>query len=179
MKKENQFFLNIIKEYIKNEPSTIQDGIDWNTIFGYSKAHQLTAIVYHQCKSVIPEEYFPYFDMAAKATLYSNVKRKKLAEDTLTLLRKHGIKCFIVKGFEIAEYYPTPMYRTMGDTDIVVENMDEADAILGKNSFCAIAKRNNKEFQYIKDGMEFELHNRLSYKDVINTEMSRVTGREN
>ena len=166
--KEKTFFLSIIKDYIDGKKTEADESVDWKMIFDYSQSHQLVAIVYHQCKSFMSVDITDAFKSSTFSTIYSNRNRKKLTENILSILKESGISCFLIKGFEIANYYPNWEYRTMGDTDIVVDDLEKAHEILLNNNFQNISKNKEKEFQYCKLGIEYELHGRLVYDEAIN-----------
>lgn len=81
---------------------------------------------------------------------------------------------FVIKGPEIAEYYPVPALRTMGDVDIVVKDRSVAHEVMIKQGFTNITKLSDREWQYYKMNMEFELHDRLVYKELINMDLQEV-----
>lgn len=86
----------------------------------------------------------------------------------MSVLRENGVNSFLIKGFDIEDFYPNWQYRTMGDTDIVVEDLEKAHGILLEDGFRNTSKNEDKEYQYLKQNIEFELHDRLVYEDVIN-----------
>jgi len=171
--KEQHFFLSIIKDYIHGSKTEVYETVDWQATFDYSQSHQLTAIVYHQCKSIIPQNIFEAFKSYSLSTIYSNINRRKTTESVIDLLQENGIECFLIKGFDIADYYPNWQYRTMGDTDIVVNDVEKSHNILLGAGFKNLSKNKDREYQYSKQNMEFELHDRLVYEEAIN--LDRIT----
>jgi hypothetical protein len=65
----------------------------------------------------------------------------------------------------VANFYPHPELRTMGDTDLVVnsENREKLDSILISLGFENNSKNPNREWKYFFNNMELELHNRMIY----------------
>lgn len=167
MTKEQYYFLTIIKDYICGCKTEAKD-VGWQTVYTFSQSHQLAAIVYHQCKKFIPVADIDSFKSVSLSTIYSNTNRKKITEEILSLLRKNDINCFLIKGFDIADFYPNWQYRTMGDTDIVVDDLEKAHDILLGVGYKNLSKIKDREYQYSKQNMEFELHDRLVYEEAIN-----------
>lgn len=168
MTKDQHYFLSIINDYIQGSKTEVYETIDWQTILNYSQSHQLTAIVYHQCKSFIPQSVFETFKACSFSTIYSNTNRRKTTENVIDLLQKNGIDCFLIKGFDIADFYPNWQYRTMGDTDIVVDDREKSHNLLLDAGFKNLSKIKDREYQYSKQNIEFELHDRLVYEEAIN-----------
>lgn len=66
-------------------------------------------------------------------TLVMNHANKKTVQDILVLrFAKTSIRFAIIKGLTIAQYYPDPELRTMGDIDILVakEDFEEAGEVM-------------------------------------------------
>lgn len=167
MTKEQYFFLSTIKDYICGCKTEAKD-VDWQIVYSYSQSHQLTAIIYYQCKNFIPDPISDSFKSAGLSTIYSNINRRKITDDLMSTLKESGISCFLIKGFDIANFYPNWQYRTMGDTDIVVDDLERAHGVLLGEGFRNISKNKDREYQYSKQNMEFELHDRLVYEEAIN-----------
>lgn len=172
MTKEQHYFLSIVKDYVCGLKTEPDNTVDWQKMFVYSQSHQLTAIVYQQCKGFISAEFIEQFRSVSLSTIYSNTNRRKITEDILFILRNNDIDCFLIKGFDIADLYPNWQYRTMGDTDIVVDDLEKAHSILIDNGFKNLSKIKDREYQYSKQNMEFELHDRLVYEEAINLDSS-------
>ena len=57
---------------------------------------------------------------------------------TVSLLEKHGITCFVMKGISLAASYPVPEYRKLGDLDLYIndkKDFQRAEQILHKNGY--------------------------------------------
>ena len=167
MTKEQSFFLSTIKEYICGLETAAED-VDWWTIYKYSQSHQLTAIIYHQCKEFLPSDVSEAFKSASLSIIYSNINRRKITEALLLTLKKNSIDSFLVKGLNVAEYYPNWQYRTMGDSDIVVDDLQKTHLLLIERGFDCISQTKDREQHYSYMGMDFEIHDRLVYDQVTN-----------
>lgn len=174
MTKEQDIFLSIVKDYIHGSKHEEYETTEWKKILEHSRSHQLTAIVYAQCRAIIPKDFAEEFRAVYLATISTNVKRRKISNTILTLLKECGVGCFTVKGNNIACYYPNWEYRTMGDTDIVVNDLEKAHSVLRGNGFQGISKTKDREYQYSIQNMEFELHDRMVYEEAINLDSTTV-----
>lgn len=81
---------------------------------------------------------------------------------------------FIVKGPEIAKYYPFPAFRSMGDLDVVTKDRDTARLVLEELDFSVIIEENCDDWKCYNHSLEIELHDRLLYDSPINTERLKV-----
>ena len=84
----------------------------------------------------------------------------------LQLLDDNHIDCVILKGAAAALSYPQPMLRVMGDVDFLVRRADyeKTANLLEQNGFKLAHEKNSKShhYEYIKDGISYELHKRLA-----------------
>lgn len=124
------------------------------------KKHEVEAIFYYQTK-------LPEFMKAYSLTLYSNTNREDMIQK---LTSTFTFPYFIVKGSSAAELYPVPTLRTMGDIDLAVqvENRSTVHEILINQGYECRSKQSDREWQYYKNGMEFELHDHLIYSEAVN-----------
>lgn len=59
MEKEKLFFLQVLADYMNKRPTQVPDGLDWSILEEIGQAHQLTGVIYHQCRNSITESDFP------------------------------------------------------------------------------------------------------------------------
>ena len=77
------------------------------------------------------------------------------------------IQYFSVKGLAIADYYPMPALRTMGDIDLVVKDKENVKNLLITIGYSFNEEEFNgwfNEWHFFKHGVEFELHDYLMYE---------------
>ncbi len=126
---EQRFLLQILSDYISLNETRQISGIDWHGLYTLSKNHEVTGIIYYQCKRYIPEECSYKYERSYAASLYYSTIIKNAVTTIRNALKDNSINAFIVKGVEIANYYPQYYLRTMGDVDIIVEPGAKARAI--------------------------------------------------
>ena len=121
-----RFFIRILADHIDHRNTALVDDIDWNVISCLSSSHDVDGIVFYQCKGFIPAEYYKQYEELFGLSVFESAKRKREFVNVQGLLKSADIPFFTVKGFNVAEYYPVPVLRTMGDCDIIVNQGDMA-----------------------------------------------------
>lgn len=143
---------------------------DWEEIVNSCKKHEISCFLYSQCSEIIPTPYNKEIEQQFSAALFFYANRIEIEKEIKERLNEKGIESFIVKGSLIAEYYPKPFFRTMGDTDLVVHRKDRDDvhAMLLSMGFHNQSKYDDREWVYEKNGMKLELHDHLVYLESVN-----------
>lgn len=158
MTKEQVFFIQVIRDHLNKDNTFIPDELNWDNIKKYAKQQQLEGIFYSQTKN-------PAFLSAFSSTAFYSSNRAVLLKN---LLKEISTPYFIIKGSEVAQLYPVPALRTMGDTDIVVRDRASVHEVLLSQGYECRSKNDDREWQYYKMNMEFELHDRLVYNEAVN-----------
>lgn len=164
MTKEQELFLKIIGNHLCQNKTVQIDDVDWKELYNIAMSQQMTAIVFKQCKKFIPGEYYSDFHSLTVNTLVLSKTKKELAIDTVKILNDAGVKSFLIKGQVLDKYYPVSELRTMGDIDIVVEDIEKANKVLLSNGFLCVDKNKGYDWSYTKNGVYFEIHSKLVYK---------------
>ena len=166
----NSSLIPILCDYL-NGSITSSFNSDWLELFFLSKNHEVSAIVFSQCKDFIPQEHIGLFERSYGSTLYYYANRQRLMSRIETELS--NIEHFMIKGASIAKFYPVPAYRTMGDTDIVVHHDDreEVDRRLKSLGLVCKSSFDDREWQYYFSNMGFELHDHLVYSESVNVDV--------
>lgn len=159
----------IIQDHIRSKPTAPFDA-DWDALIALAKQHEVTAILYAQCKDFIPEPYLDDLQRYFSTVLFFHANRRKMMEKIDEALG--DIEHFTIKGASVATFYPFPAYRTMGDTDIVIHTKDreEADRRLRELGLECVSSFDDREWQYHRNDMEFELHDHLVYSETVNVD---------
>ena len=175
MTKEHSFFLQILSDHLNGRPTTQQETIDWTVVMTLAQNQQVNGIIYHQCKGFLPDEAKKTLEKKYSSELYFYFNRMALYKQLKQAFSAAEIPFYSVKGLIVSQYYPVPALRTMGDCDIVVhtEDKEKVHTILTDLGFNNTLKE-NKEWIYYKNQMEFEIHDHLLYNKPINTESSRM-----
>jgi len=158
----SKLFLRVIRDFFKEKSSELDNEKDTAAQMILARRQQLSSMFYFQT-------HMPEFQQAFAATSYFYINRKKLLEKIDNAFHDSNIPYLLFKGTEIARYYPVPASRSMGDSDILVHNIDKEKAhdVLISLGFTN-QKQGNMEWVYYKNDIQFELHNRLLYDEVVN-----------
>lgn len=81
-------------------------------------------------------------------------------ETVLRLFSQAEIPCAVLKGAVSASYYPEPVFRSMGDIDLLIRpwDQDRATRLLRENGFQDFGYRDEIEQGFIKASLPLELH---------------------
>ena len=171
MNKEQRFFLQALTEHINGEFNSIPtENINFNRLVSYAESHQLAGIIYYQIKNTEFEKCCESLKEYSGADIFYYLNRKSMLKDIFDEFTKNNISYFLIKGAVIADYYPKPELRSMGDADIVIHPSDRENAhniMLDLGFSCSQDYVN--EWLYKKSGVEFEIHTALVYDSIINT----------
>ena len=171
-----EFFINILSDHLHGISTEIPCDVDWEEILKLAKSHQVEGIVYYQCKHLMPPKIMEVFGKKASATLYHYGNRKAALRDVVKELHNTDIAHIVVKGFSVAEYYPIPALRTMGDCDIIVhrKEMPAAMNVMRSLGYQGIDNDKADSWECVKNRITFEIHDRLvSSVDFLKPEQER------
>ena len=163
---EHACLLILLKTALFNSRLEISDDANWDKIFESAKA---------QCIVPLLTPYVP-MDQRNKwlEFSYQNKARfmKMLHEQNTVanLFKSNSIPFAILKGTAAAVYYPSPTSRTYGDIDIYLskEHFESAKNLLQANGYEYIHDE-DRHYEYMKNGIEFELHSKYCsnhYNDI-------------
>lgn len=170
MTREQLTFIQILSDHLNGRKTEEIRDVDWNVIYSYARMHQVSGMIYTQIKTFLPLEFRDIFMQDMAATICISTSREESFNPIKQALHKANIPFFIVKGPMIADLYPYSQLRIMGDIDLVVHS-DDRETCHGfflKEGFVFKTRQNDREWQYYKNGMEIELHDRLVYHEAIN-----------
>ena len=171
MTKEQSYLIRVLSDHVNERasvPATMD--LDWKMIAELSKMHQISGIIYAQCKDFIPSDVIGFFHNSYLSTIYYSVSREEVMNRVNEELKKSDIQMITVKGSNIAKYYPFPSLRTMSDIDIVVHSGErqKTAGVMKKIGFINKSHRDDKDWIFYYHDMEFELHDRLIYNKEVN-----------
>ena len=161
MKYTSSLFIQVLRDHLHGRKTEPKADVDWEEMLALARAHEVGGIVYFQCKDAIPHQFLSEFEKEYSAALFFYSNRKKamgMVDQTLV-----DFTHCVVKGLEVAEYYPFPPLRTMGDCDIVVEpsSFEYAIQVLQSIGVTGTDDTEVQEWPCEYKGMHFELHNTL------------------
>jgi len=143
------------------------DDTDWDAVIREAKEQTVMGLI----SPVIPvqDESGDFAKACYMRMLYEQ-------NELVKLLDANHIPCVILKGCAAAVYYPKPYLRSMGDIDFLVphEKFRDAMKVMADNGYAyenGLDEDGNltgtkRHVEYMKDGLEYELHYRFSAKGV-------------
>jgi len=161
--------IRILSDHLARRTSSAPVNLNWDALFDLSEQHQVSGVVYVQCKN-------PLFRQAYYGAIAGYLKRKEALALVEKALRDNGIDFFLVKGPVVAECYPVPALRTMGDVDVVVhpEDRERVRDILFELGFTTDGVMGRFEWHFYYGNLLFELHDRLVYDQVANVDIHKA-----
>lgn len=115
MQKDTSLFIKILLDHLNNRTTERPaEDPDWDSLHRLARNHQVTGIVYVQCRHFMPAEYKELFESGYSAELFYYTNRVKETEEIRRALREAGVSFYTIKGLDVAAFYPMPPLRTMG-----------------------------------------------------------------
>lgn len=174
--------MRIISDHLQGRKTNLSDSmaaeLDWAQIYRYAQIHQLEGILFHQLQAFFAgkKEYISIASQLEKskaACIYYYALNSHAIDEIQNTFQVYNIRFFPVKGLEIASCYPIPMYRTMGDLDIVVfpKEKVKASKTLEKLGYTLLEK--NFGLQFRKQSINLELDTHLLHKETLENNKRR------
>lgn len=162
MTNEIEYLIDVLKQHLHGKPSYNKDDLNWNEIISIAHRHQIQSILYFQCKSipVVEERLRIHYFMC----LQRYVQLDEVQHELQAIIGEE--RCLFFKGLTVANLYPCPPLRTMGDIDILVteDNLENVDQLLASNHFLSTEK-NKDEWTYTRNHICVEVHTSLMHHD--------------
>ena len=162
MSRETEYIFAVLKQHLNGEPSYEEDGINWNEVIAIARKHQIQPILYYQCKSI------PIIEKELKLEYFMCLNRFIQIKEAQYQIQKiiGDKKCLFFKGMSVANLYPHPPLRSMGDIDVLVDanNLDNVDQLLISNHYLSTQK-NKDEWTYTGNQICVEVHTSLMHHD--------------
>ncbi len=82
--------------------------------------------------------FYPAMLQKTKSMMLNYYQIEQFTRRTLSLLSEHNINCILLKGISLANYYPVPEYRKLGDLDLYLadpQDLAKAQKLLEKNGY--------------------------------------------
>ncbi len=161
--KEQTCLLELIKASLFDLTPVFPENVDWEKVFDMAKVQCIVPLV----ASFVPEKFRNNW-LGISCQSKAHYMQMLYEQNALCrMLKSQSIPFFVFKGTAAAIYYPVPSSRTFGDIDFYVpeEHFDVARSLLENNCYHFI-DNNDRHYEYEKNGICFELHNRISRQGV-------------
>ena len=96
---EGTYLIRIISDHLAKQATSPQAGVNWRLMLNLANAHNVTGIVYQQCKTFIPNTYLESFKQSFiwDLVLYAN-RTKIVNEIQSNCYTSHNTKLLDVDG---------------------------------------------------------------------------------
>ena len=163
---EQIYLLELIKASLFGKNPEIPEDANWEKIFEFAKSQCIVPLLAPSVPTVYREKWNAIAYQSKAHYMQMIYEQNALVK----LLKDNGIPFAILKGTAASVYYPNPTLRSFGDIDVYIckENIEFARRILDINAYQFI-KIDKSEYAYKKNGIDIELHIKISgtyYNDV-------------
>ena len=163
MTPEESLFIDILRDHIWRRPSAPRGVPDWDALGKLARSHHVEGIVYYQCKEFMPGDRRAALFEQMSARLYGYANQKNALREISDALKGKNILFSTVKGMGIAELYPVPALRTMGDIDFIISpgDMKRAVGILREMGYKDTEEIYSHEWAGDRNGIHIEVHDEI------------------
>lgn len=163
---EHACLLELIKAALFDCSPNFPSEVNWDLVFEYAKAQCVVPLVV----SSVPSEHRGSWMNISYLSKAHYMKMLYEQNSLVELFKSNNIPSIIFKGVAAAIYYPNPAQRTFGDIDFYVseEYFALARNLLEQNGYI-YSSNNERHYVYNRNGMIFELHNKIgsdNYNDI-------------
>ena len=163
-----QTYLNIIKNICtdSNDPVSVTPE-QLPALANLAQEHCTVPFVLPCLRSA---SVYPSMKHQVKEMMLNYYQIEHFTRTTVSLLRENHIDCYLLKGLSLADCYPVPEYRKLGDLDLYLANPDmlsQAQTVLEFNGYILQDELSDHHVTYYytfpKTGRRFilELHYRV------------------
>lgn len=169
-----QFFLSMLADHLNKRPTSAPAELDWDAVLRYARSHQVEAILYSQCKAFLPEHCLERLTKCYASSAFFYTNRIAALKNIQACFEKEQIPFYTVKGLDVAQLYPCPPFRTMGDLDILIHSEDRERARKALLSLGFEDESTNAfEINLVRNQLKYEIHDRLLYDNSVNSQISK------
>ena len=176
LNKEQVGLIEILKAALFDLSPKIPESINWDNLLKFAKDQCIVPLVIAYVPAENRNEW-----LQISYQIRAHYMQMIYEQDSLVnLFKANNIPLAIFKGTAAAIYYPTPSLRTFGDVDFYIpENQwESAVNLLEKNGYMFFSK-DSREYEFNKNGIEFELHSMISSKHYNNIDHIYNNGLKN
>ena len=163
-----QTYLNIIKNICtdSNDPVSVTPE-QLPALANLAQEHCTVPFVLPCLRSA---SVYPSMKHQVKEMMLNYYQIEHFTRTTVSLLRENHIDCYLLKGLSLADCYPVPEYRKLGDLDLYLaepEMLSQAQTVLESNGYILQDELSDHHVTYYytfpKTGRRFilELHYRV------------------
>lgn len=163
--------IKIIRCVLRKAPCEELTEPDFNEITTLAEKHKLSAFLFeakpYLAAEQIPEQLLALWKKLYRAQIVVEANQRYELEKLLDALNEAKIKALPVKGFVLADCYPSPSLRAMSDFDILYEETQPGSllSVMQSLGYKAMSVGSGTTDQFFSEtGIHAELHRAL-YED--------------
>lgn len=163
MNKTEKDFTVLLKNALTQGKETIDD-INYGELEALAVNHICLPLISAGVLSAgidLPE----YWKNYCFCVLGNNYKNLTVQSEVLKILAENEIKCAVLKGISVSKNYPEPLYRPLGDIDILVEKdkYDKAiDILTGTKERNKESEKHRFHYQFVYNDVKIEIHKSMT-----------------
>ncbi len=163
MNKNQNDFINLLKNALKPD-KVIVDNINYDEIELIANNHLCLSLIYDgtaRASQPLPELWKKY----SLWVVANNYKNLNVQSKVISILENNNINCAVLKGITVSRNYPEPLYRPLGDIDILVaaDKYDTAINILTGTTQRDYEHLKHKfHYQFLYEGVSIEIHKSIT-----------------
>lgn len=174
--KKQIYLVELVKASLFETTPKIPKDANWEDIFEVANSQCIVPLIAHLIPSEHRDEWNVIFYQSKAHFMQMLYEQNSL----VNLLKQNNIPFVILKGTAAAMYYPNPSLRTFGDIDIYVcKDYWKSAKHLFENNGYNFVLNTAREYEFDKNGIEFELHLKFSSKHYKDIEKILIHGIEN
>ena len=125
----------LLRSGLWSRPESLPAGSDWEALRLTAEAQTVAAVVADgigqnlpALKAGLPKLQMKLLSALVMGTELFNQQMNAFLKDLMRDLAEAGIRAVVVKGQGVAQFYPVPLHRQVGDIDLLVARADFARA---------------------------------------------------
>lgn len=167
MNSTQQIIISLVKSAIESKPcGDLPNDTNWKQIFKLCQKAQITPLIFetiekNQCGA--PEEIRALFQQSALYQVVLDQQQQYQLEQLTEAFNTAGIDFALLKGSSLKPLYPSSLYRTMCDIDILIkeEQYPQIREIMLSLSYAEKAESDHEYIWQYPPHIHIELHKRL------------------
>lgn len=126
---EQKALLILLRCSLWGENLQVPAEVDWEKVDHSAKVHAIVPLIYNGAivgKTTVPQDILQQWKKSLFRGILNNERLLKAQSELVTWLEEADIPAVILKGSSVAQYYPQPDLRVLGDIDVLVNKTDIA-----------------------------------------------------
>ena len=137
MDKSTSLLLKIMTSVLYEDELPALNRVDWKALYNESIMQTVLLQVYSKIMPFLPASEASLWEKSAMRIYAQNLENAREHGRMHRLLTRHGIPYIAIKGLASAKYYSEPLYRMLGDVDLIIDptRMQEAYKLACKQGY--------------------------------------------